>query len=82
MINKKVSNILAMDFLDLDIISSMVQDCIVKRENITYLSKQRAFILLVNRFKWEEKDKYQRIYSIIRFQGVLKVKTKRKQTKY
>ena len=76
MINKKVSNILAMDFLDLDIISSMVQDCIVKRENITYLSKQRAFILLVNRFKWEEKDKYQRIYSIIRFQGVLKVKTK------
>ena len=76
MINKKVTNILAMDFLDLDIISSMVQDCIVKRENITYLSKQRAFILLVNRFKWEEKDKYQRIYSIIRFQGVLKVKTK------
>ncbi len=76
MINKKVTNILAMDFLDLDIISSMVQDCIIKRENITYLSKQRAFILLVNRFKWEEKDKYQRIYSIIRFQGVLKVKTK------
>ena len=75
-INNNFTNILAIDFLDLDIISSMVQDCIVKRENITYLSKQRAFILLVNRFKWEEKDKYQRIYSIIRFQGVLKVKTK------
>ena len=76
MINNNFTNILAIDFLDLDIISSMIQDCIVLRENITYLPKQRAFILLVNRFKWEEKDKYQRIYSIIRFQGVLKVKTK------
>ncbi len=76
MINNNFTNILAIDFLDLDIISSMIQDCIVLRENITYLSKQRAFILLVNRFKWEEKDKCHRIYSIIRFQGVLRVKTK------
>ncbi|PPR78720.1 MAG: hypothetical protein CFH01_00829 [Alphaproteobacteria bacterium MarineAlpha2_Bin1] len=74
--NKEQKNILAIDFFDLDIISSMVQDSIILKSNMKFLKKQRSFIVLANRFKWEERDKQERIYSIIRFQGVLSVKTK------
>ena len=75
-LNKKNTNILAIDFIDLEIISSMVQDCIVLRENMTFFKKQRVFILLVSRFRWEEAERKERIYSVIRFQGILGVKTK------
>ena len=74
--NNNEKNILALDFIDLDIISSMVQDSIILKKNMTFLKKQRTFILLVNRFKWENINKKERIYSIIRFQGVLRVRTK------
>ncbi len=74
--SKTGKNVIAIDFIDLDIISSMVQDSIILKENMTYLKKQRTFILLANRFKWEEVHKKERIYSIIRFQGVLRVKTR------
>ena len=74
--SKTGKNVIAIDFIDLDIISRMVQDSIILKENMTYLKKQRTFILLANRFKWEEVHKKERIYSIIRFQGVLRVKTR------
>ncbi len=74
--NNNEKNILALDFIDLDIISSMVQDSIILKKNMIFLKKQRTFILLVNRFKWENINKKERIYSIIRFQGVLRVRTK------
>ena len=78
--DKKYPNILALDFEDLEIISSMVQDSIVLKENMTFLRKQRVFIILITRFRWEESVKQERIYSIIRFHGVLGVKTKNLNT--
>ena len=70
-------NIIAVDSLDLSIISSMVQDCIILKNNITFLKKQRIFVLLVNRFRWEHYEKKERVYSIVRFHGVLGVKTRK-----
>jgi len=67
---------------DLKTISAYIQDSIVNVGDIVFLEKNRIFIMLVNRFMWEVVNKdtlgqNKRIRCAIKFEGILKVKSKK-----
>ena len=53
---EKALNIGAFDKSDLEIISSILQDSILPTKEIKWLPKSDKLVLLVNRFRWENKD--------------------------
>ena len=66
---------------DLKIISAYLQDSILIVKDIVFLKQNRTFIMIVNRFMWEDVEKgvfrkNKRIRSAIKFEEVLKVKSK------
>mgnify|MGYP001159820488 CR=1 FL=1 len=66
---------------DLKVISAYLQDSIVIVRDIVFLKKNRSFVMIVNRFMWEDVEKgvfrdNKRIRSAIKFEGVLEVKSK------
>ena len=66
---------------DLSTFSAYLQDSLIKIKDISYLKKNRIFILLFNRFMWEDVEKgifrdYKRIQCVVRFIGILKVISK------
>ena len=67
---------------DLKTISTYIQDSIVTVGDIIFLEKNRIFLMIINRFMWEdvEKETYRQIKRIrcaIKFEEVLKVKSKK-----
>ena len=65
---------------DLDIISALVQDGLLKKANIRWIKKRRRFSLLINRFRWEQVTKEMRktvpcdrVQTVLTFDGVLRV---------
>jgi hypothetical protein len=46
----------AQDPADLRVISACLQDALVPVRDMTYLPQERRFIMLLNRFRWEEAD--------------------------
>jgi len=67
---------------DLKVISAYSQDSIVAVKDIIFLEKNRIFVMVVNRFMWEDIEKgvhrqNKRIKCAIRFEGILKVKSKK-----
>ena len=66
---------------DLKIISAYLQDSILIVKDMIFLKQNRTFIMMVNRFMWEDVEKgvfrqNKRIRSAIKFGGVTKVKSK------
>ena len=66
---------------DLRIVSAHLQDSIVKTSDIAHLSKNRIFLMQLNRFMWEDVEKgvfrkNKRILSILKFENVLSVNAK------
>ena len=66
---------------DLKIISAYAQDSVVAVKDMVFLQQNRIFIMLINRFMWEDFEKgvfrqNRRIRSAIIFEEVLKVKSK------
>ena len=66
---------------DLKVISTYSQDGIVTVKDMVYLEKNRMFIMIMNRFMWEDAEKSafrqnKRIRCAIKFEEVLKVKSK------
>ena len=66
---------------DLNIISAYLQDSIVLTKDITFLKKNKSFIMMANRFMWEDVEKglfrdAKRIRTAIKFENVIKVKSK------
>jgi len=66
---------------DLKVISAYSQDSIVTVRDIVFLKKNKTFIMVINRFMWEDVEKgvfrqNKRIRSAIKFGGVTKVKSK------
>ena len=66
---------------DLRIISAYLQDSILIVKNIVFLRKNRTFIMIVNRFMWEDVEKgifrqNKRIRCAIKFEEVIKVESK------
>jgi hypothetical protein len=46
----------AQDAEDLEVLSSCLQDALVRLGDMTYLADERRFVLVANRFKWEAMD--------------------------
>jgi len=67
---------------DLKIISAYIQDSIVTVKDMVFLEKNRIFVMIVNRFMWEKAEEEafrqnKRIRCSIKFEEVLKVKSKK-----
>ena len=72
--------LIAEDAADLEVISSAVQDAVLKAENIKFDRKRRRLTLEVNRFQWEESTSKRglqgRVRAILAIDTVLSVKTR------
>jgi len=71
---------------DLKVISAYSQDSIVAVKDITFLKKNRIFIMIINRFMWEDIERginrqSKRIRCALKFEGILKVKSKKVKQK-
>ena len=67
---------------DLKVISAYSQDSIVVVKDIIFLEKNKIFVMIINRFMWEdigegEHKQNKRIRCAIKFEGILKVKSKK-----
>ena len=65
---------------DLKVISAYLQDSIVIVRDIVFLKKNMTFIMIVNRFMWEDVEKgifreSKRIRCAVKFEEVLKVRS-------
>ena len=65
---------------DLKVISAYCQDSLVSIKDIVFLKKNKTFIMMVNRFMWEDLEKgpfrkNKRIRCAIKFEEVLKVRS-------
>jgi len=66
---------------DLKIISAYLQDSIIIVKDIVFLKQNRTFIMVVNRFMWEDVEKgvfiqNKRIRCAVKFEEVIKVESK------
>ena len=66
---------------DLKVISAYLQDSIIAVRDIIFLEKNKIFIMMANRFMWEDIEKGihrspKRIRCAIRFEGILNVRSK------
>ncbi|MEO1361065.1 MAG: DUF2948 family protein [Pseudomonadota bacterium] len=72
--------LIAEDAADLEVISSAVQDAVLKAENLKYDRKRRRFTLELNRFQWENSKSKRgpqgRVRALLAIDGVLSVKTR------
>jgi len=72
--------LIAEDAADLEVISSAVQDAVLKAENIKFDRRTRRLTMEINRFQWEESQSKRgpqgRVRSILAFDTVLSVKTR------
>ena len=72
--------LIAEDTADLEVLSSAVQDAVLKAENIKFDQSRRRFTLEINRFQWEESTRKRgpqgRVRALLAFDGVLSVKTR------
>ena len=67
---------------DLKVISAYSQDSIVTVKDIIFLEKNKIFVMIINRFMWEDIEKgthkqSKRIRCAIKLEGILKVKSKK-----
>ena len=66
---------------DLKIISAYLQDSILIVKDIVFLKQNRTFVMIVNRFMWEDVEKgvfrqNKRIRCAVKFEEVIKVESK------
>ena len=67
---------------DFKVISAYSQDSIVAVKDMIFLEKNKIFVMIINRFMWEDTGKgtykqNKRIRCAIKFEGILKVKSKK-----
>ncbi|WDR06692.1 DUF2948 family protein [Devosia rhodophyticola] len=70
--------LLALDSEDLEVISTHVQDAVIRVGDMGYARKDRRFAMLMNRFDWESgsgRAKGQRKRAALHFDGVQSVAT-------
>ncbi len=61
---------------DLEIIAACMQDAVMKRGDLALVAEQATFVMLTNRYVWEEAAQQQRIRSGLRFRNVIRVRQK------
>tara|TARA_B110000438_G_scaffold298524_1_gene346948 strand:- start:52 stop:501 length:450 start_codon:yes stop_codon:yes gene_type:complete len=67
---------------DIQVISAYCQDSLVRVKDIVFLKQNKTFVMIINRFMWEDFEKgafreNKRIKCAIKFDAVLKVKSKK-----
>ena len=77
----KCLNLIGDNEEDLRVISAYLQDSIVVMKDMVFLKKNKSFVMMVNRFMWEDVENgflrsNKRIRSAVRFEGVIQVKSK------
>ncbi|MFK7944299.1 MAG: DUF2948 family protein [Paracoccaceae bacterium] len=67
---------------DLGVVSSLVQDAVGVTREISWMPRRRRLVMLVNRFRWEDRDAakrekrpFERVRSALVFDDVLRVKS-------
>ena len=65
----------ALDTEDLAIISAQMQDAVLLAGDMTYDAKRKKFVVLANRFAWDDTHTPQRRRTGLHFDRVLSVKT-------
>lgn len=72
----------ALDVEDLKILSALCQDAVVPVAEITYRASDRRFVMLVNRFRWEDAPNakqrnrsYERVQSLLFIEDAMAVKS-------
>lgn len=67
---------------DLEVISALVQDAVVETGDIRWLARKRRAVLLINRFRWEDKTaaeqagrSYERVRAILQIGSALGMTT-------
>ena len=78
---KYLKKIIAQSPLDLKMISAYLQDSIIIVKDIVFLKESRIFIMIVNRFMWEDVEKgvfrqNKRIRCAVKFEEVITVESK------
>ena len=78
---KETIKLIANNPEDLNVISAYSQDSTVAIKDMIFLKKNRIFIMMINRFMWEDFEKgafrqNKRIRCAVKFEEVLKVKSK------
>ena len=71
--------LLAQDEEDLKIISAHLQDAVMRVGDMVYLPRRRRFVVVLNRFCWEDCGEHQagaRVQTGLHFDGVLKVQSR------
>ena len=71
----------ALDEDDLQVISTHLQDAIMRAGDMTYLAGEKRFTAILNRFDWQgaqtaKRDSFQRGYTGLDFGAVLGVRTR------
>jgi len=73
-------NLGALDGEDLKVISALVQDAVFPGTEMTWRAKERRFAILLNRFRWEDRDNaerrsrdVERVQTLLVIENVLKV---------
>ncbi|MEO8243574.1 MAG: DUF2948 family protein [bacterium] len=74
--------LIAQDVEGLSVLSTLLQDAIFPITEMTYAAKRHRFAMLLNRFRWEDRDAaerqkrgFERVQSLLVFEDVLTVKT-------
>ncbi|WP_135450954.1 MULTISPECIES: DUF2948 family protein [Tabrizicola] len=74
--------LVAQDAEDLKVISALIQDAVLPVTELKYDAKRHRFALLVNRFRWEDRDQaervgraYERVRSLLVIEDVRKVQS-------
>lgn len=74
--------LVAQDAEDLKVVSALVQDAVLPVTELSYDAKRRRFALLLNRFRWEDRQEaervgraFERVRSVMVVEDVLKVRT-------
>jgi hypothetical protein len=65
----------ALDVEDLAVISAHMQDAVLLAGDMRYTPKRKQFVLIANRFAWDEAETPQRRRTGLHFDRVLSVKT-------
>jgi hypothetical protein len=73
-------NLSAEDVEDLNILSTLVQDAIFPAIEMRWHAKERRFALLLNRFRWEDRDaasrssrEFERVQAVLLIGDVMKI---------
>ncbi|KNG95262.1 DUF2948 family protein [Pseudaestuariivita atlantica] len=67
-------NLGAMDVEDLQVLSALVQDAVLSGADLKWVRKDRQFVALINRFRWEEgRAEAERVRSLLVVSDVVAV---------